>query len=113
MKPILTLAISLFAGGFALAGLTVAQGGEEGSTGDELREVIVSHTDENGILQLYRMKEDGSGPPSLPIPSAAAACLPALRMGEKWFTLDRRIVACPSGFRISIAKTSSLLSMKE
>lgn len=26
-----------------------------------LREVIVSHTDENGILQLYRMKEDGSG----------------------------------------------------
>lgn len=26
-----------------------------------LREVIVSHTDENGVLQLYRMKEDGSG----------------------------------------------------
>ncbi|MBD55249.1 MAG: hypothetical protein CMM05_09280 [Rhodopirellula sp.] len=26
-----------------------------------LREVIVSHTDENGMLQLYRMKEDGSG----------------------------------------------------
>lgn len=26
----------------------------------ELREVIVSHTDVNGILQLYRMKEDGS-----------------------------------------------------
>ena len=25
-----------------------------------LREVIVSHTDENGILQLFRMKEDGS-----------------------------------------------------
>ena len=25
-----------------------------------LREVIVSHTDEKGILQLYRMKEDGS-----------------------------------------------------
>ena len=27
----------------------------------QLREVIVSHTDENSILQLYRMKEDGSG----------------------------------------------------
>ena len=26
-----------------------------------LREVIVSHTDGNGILQLYCMKEDGSG----------------------------------------------------
>ncbi len=28
--------------------------------GEELREVIVSHTDDNGILQLFRMKEDGS-----------------------------------------------------
>jgi Tol biopolymer transport system component len=27
---------------------------------EELREVIVSHTDSNGILQLYRMKADGS-----------------------------------------------------
>ena len=27
---------------------------------DTLREVIVSHTDENGILQLFRKKEDGS-----------------------------------------------------
>ena len=29
-------------------------------SGEKLREVIVSHTDDNGILQLYRMKEDGS-----------------------------------------------------
>ena len=28
--------------------------------GEALREVIVSHTDEQGVLQLYRMKEDGS-----------------------------------------------------
>ena len=28
--------------------------------GDELREVIVSHTDEKGVLQLYRMNEDGT-----------------------------------------------------
>ena len=26
----------------------------------KLLEVIVSHTDENGILQLFRMQEDGS-----------------------------------------------------
>ena len=29
-------------------------------SGQELREVIVSHTDDQGILQLFRMKEDGS-----------------------------------------------------
>jgi Tol biopolymer transport system component len=29
-------------------------------SGETLREVIVSHTDDNGVLQLYRMKEDGS-----------------------------------------------------
>jgi TolB protein len=29
--------------------------------GAELREVVVSHTDDQGILQLYRMKEDGTG----------------------------------------------------
>lgn len=29
--------------------------------GETLREVIVSHTDDNDILQLYRMREDGSG----------------------------------------------------
>ena len=33
---------------------------EKLKSGRELREVIVSHTDENGVLQLYRMKEDGS-----------------------------------------------------
>jgi TolB protein len=65
MKPILILTISLLAGGLALPGLTVAQEGEDGSTGRELHEVIVSHTDENGILQLYRMKEDGSAPTQL------------------------------------------------
>ena len=65
MKPILILTISLLAGGLALPGLAVSQEGEGGSTGRELREVIVSHTDENGILQLYRMKEDGSAPTQL------------------------------------------------
>ena len=30
-------------------------------SGEELREVIVSHTDNKGVLQLFRKKEDGSG----------------------------------------------------
>ena len=60
MKPFYALMIGLLAGVVALPELTVAQEGQGGSTGSELREVIVSHTDENGILQLYRMKEDGS-----------------------------------------------------
>ena len=33
---------------------------DELSSKPQLREVIVSHTDENGIFQLYRMKEDGT-----------------------------------------------------
>ena len=65
MKPILALAIGLWTGGSAHFGLTVAQSGETASMGGKLREVIVSHTDENGILQLYRMKEDGSMPTQL------------------------------------------------
>ncbi|MFK8115672.1 MAG: TolB family protein [Rubripirellula sp.] len=32
----------------------------EATSAPPLREVIVSHTDENDILQLYRMKEDGA-----------------------------------------------------
>ena len=60
MKPILILTISLLAGRSVIPELTVAQEPEQGLRGRELREVIVSHTDEKGILQLYRMKEDGS-----------------------------------------------------
>ena len=50
MKPILVFAISLLAGGSSSSGLAVSQEGEGGSADRELREVIVSHTDENGIL---------------------------------------------------------------
>lgn len=32
----------------------------ESNSGRRLREVVVSHTDDKGILQLYRMNEDGS-----------------------------------------------------
>ena len=50
MKPFSHLAIALL---FALLVLPVF-------AEVALREVIVSHTDEKGILQLYRMKEDGT-----------------------------------------------------
>ena len=33
---------------------------DEPTSKPQLREIIVSHTDQNGVLQLYRMKEDGS-----------------------------------------------------
>lgn len=33
---------------------------DEPTSKPQLREVIVSHTDDNGILQLFRMKEDGA-----------------------------------------------------
>ena len=45
----------------AFLALTVFQKVGEVLAGDGLREVIVSHTDEKDILQLYRMKEDGTG----------------------------------------------------
>lgn len=48
MKRIFTLLLAL------LTSLASVCGGKE------LREVIVSHTDDSGVLQLYRMKEDGS-----------------------------------------------------
>ncbi len=60
MRPFHTLTIGLLANAIALHGIAVAQEGQGGSAGSDLREVIVSHTDENGLLQLYRMKEDGS-----------------------------------------------------
>jgi len=44
----------------ALSELTAAGESPAAATGAELREVIVSHTDEKGVLQLYHMKEDGS-----------------------------------------------------
>ena len=60
MRPFHALTIGLLAGGIALPGLTVAQENDGGSTGGELRQVIVSHSDENRVLQLYRVNEDGS-----------------------------------------------------
>lgn len=51
MKPFPRHAIALLFGLFLWS--------SEGQA--ELREVIVSHTDEKGVLQLYRMKENGTG----------------------------------------------------
>lgn len=50
------------AAAIVILGSAVAEDRIGVSTDDELREIIVSHTDDNGILQLFRMKEDGSDP---------------------------------------------------
>ncbi len=55
-----TLVIGFLIITIALPELTVAAEGSPAPTADDLREVIVSHGDEKGILQLYRIKEDGS-----------------------------------------------------
>ena len=52
--------IGLLAGAIALPVGTMAKEDQGVATTEALREVIVSHTDKKGILQLYRMKEDGS-----------------------------------------------------
>jgi Tol biopolymer transport system component len=54
------LVIGFLAATVALPQLTVAEESPAAATVSELSEVVVSHTDEKGILQLYRMKEDGS-----------------------------------------------------
>ena len=51
MNPFFSLATTLL---LVLSALTATGGGT-------LRELIVSHTDDQGVLQLYRMKENGSG----------------------------------------------------
>ena len=60
MQILRTLVIGLLATRIALPKLIIAEESRAASTEAELREVVVSHTDEKGILQLYRMKEDGS-----------------------------------------------------
>ena len=46
--------------GFLASSIALPEEGSASPSGTELRELVVSHTDEKGILQLYRMKEDGS-----------------------------------------------------
>ena len=62
-SPIFRLIISVAF--FLMSGVAYSKQPEanpllDDATTKPLREVIVSHTDNNGILQLYRMKEDGS-----------------------------------------------------
>ena len=69
--------VRLLFGILSFLGLMVAKPSFGDSTKDSLREVIVSHTDGNGILQLFRMKEDGSG--SLQLTHSKRACrMPAV-----------------------------------
>ncbi len=60
MKIFPLLAIGFLATTVALPEFSLAEEGASAEPGANLREVIVSHTDESGILQLFRMKEDGS-----------------------------------------------------
>ena len=60
MNTFTIFAVRLLLGILSFSGLVRVSecSGNPGS--DTLREFIVSHTDENGILQLFSMKEDGS-----------------------------------------------------
>lgn len=60
MRIVRILVIGFLATVIALPKLIVAKERPAAATGAELREVVVSHTDENGVLQLFRMKEDGA-----------------------------------------------------
>lgn len=60
MQIIRTLVVGCLVTTVALPEFIVAEDSPAAARGAELREVVVSHTDERGILQLYRMKEDGS-----------------------------------------------------
>ena len=76
-----------------------------------LREVIVSHTDGNGVLQLYCMKEDGSGQSSAPrILITAAACLPARLTVKDWPTFNRLATVSLCGSLIINGKNSRVLT---
>jgi hypothetical protein len=55
----------------------------------ELREVVVSHADEKGVLQLYRMKEDGSEAFSSLFRNMDVGCQAYLQMGRSWLMWNR------------------------
>lgn len=60
MRVLKILVIGLLVTAIGYSKFTAAEEGPAAAMGAELREVIVSHTDKNGILQLFRMNEDGS-----------------------------------------------------
>jgi TolB protein len=60
MKLFIGLKVCVLVGVISFLGLMMTETSFGDASADALREVIVSHTDENGILQLFRMKEDGS-----------------------------------------------------
>ena len=60
MKSIQSLVIGFLAAIITVPEITIAEENASAGTGVKLREVIVSHSDDNGILQLFRKREDGS-----------------------------------------------------
>lgn len=77
MKIITIFTVRLFLGLISFLGFMRTKPSFGDSTKGSLREVIVSHTDGRGILQLFRMKEDGSE--SLQLTHSKGACrMPAV-----------------------------------
>ena len=60
MKLFIEFKVSVLVGVISFLGHVMAKTSFGDASAHALREVIVSHTDDNGILQLFRMKEDGS-----------------------------------------------------
>lgn len=60
MKLFIGLKVGVLVGVISFLVLMMAKTSFGDASANALREVIVSHTDDNGILQLFRMKEDGS-----------------------------------------------------
>ena len=83
MKFFQILAVGFLAATTALPGDTVAEESVPAGAGTKLREVIVSHTDENNVLQLFRMKEDGSD--SVQLTHSEKGC----RMPATWGSCSR------------------------
>jgi Tol biopolymer transport system component len=77
MNIVTMFTVRLLFGMLSFLGLVMVSESSRNLAPNSLREVIVSHTDGNGILQLFRMKEDGSG--SLQLTHSKRACrMPAV-----------------------------------
>tara|TARA_R110000850_G_scaffold231421_3_gene356323 strand:- start:1159 stop:2175 length:1017 start_codon:yes stop_codon:yes gene_type:complete len=77
MKIHLVLSITFLAAFVVAPAVSLAEEDTPVGASEKLREVIVSHTDDDGVLQLFRMKEDGSD--SVQLTQSAKGCrMPAV-----------------------------------
>ena len=71
-----------------------------GWAGAALREVVVSHTDDQGILQLYRMKRTGLTVGNLLFRRLVAGCRVVRRTVKNWLTWNNSRADWHCGWRI-------------